>query len=327
LFEIMQKLLAFPPSPPRSFFEPSSVQTVLYLCYASSLSLGPGLFSYAIQLAELPLSVRVLMFISLTFIAGYGFFMLAGTAHEGFHFTLHRKPVVSASIGMIFSACIPGFIAIGFTLSHWKHHRYTNTDDDPDCEQFCRYSGFWSRLLFARLTANSAYRRVALALVRGRIDEDLASNGLSVKTLQRLCLINIVWHLALMVGLVILCFYAPLLAVCTFIAPLLATMMITGLNPYQEHAATGIDLHTKARTRTSPLFTLLMLGTNYHLEHHLYPRVPCWRLPALHLWLVNTDWYRQGSPIIIKSFSAAFSPCILSGSSHYGTPVNCEASQ
>lgn len=39
---------------------------------------------------------------------------------------------------------------------------------------------------------------------------------------------------------------------------------------------------TQARTRTSPFFTALFLGTNYHLEHHLYPSVPCYRLPRVH---------------------------------------------
>ena len=32
-------------------------------------------------------------------------------------------------------------------------------------------------------------------------------------------------------------------------------------------------------------------GGNHHLEHHLYPAVPQWRLPALHRWLVAQGHY------------------------------------
>jgi beta-carotene hydroxylase len=239
---------ALPPLPPRHFFEPSLPQTLAYL--------------------------------------GYGSFMLAGTAHERFHFSLHRRPAISGLIGILFSACIPGFIGIGFTLSHWEHHRYTNLALDPDCGQFGRFRSFWSCLLLARLSANAADRRVALTL--------------------------------LMAGLITACISAPLFALCVFIAPLLATVMITGLNLYQEHAGTGTAHDTKARRRTSRLFTALMIGTNYHLEHHLYPRVPCWRLPALHRWLANTDWYRVADPIVERAFIATFSPRLLSSTQAYG---------
>lgn len=308
-----------PPLPPRHFFQPSLLQTFFYLSYGVVLAIGPGSLSYVVQAANGPLAVSLPISMLLSVMAGYGFFMLAGAAHEGFHFNLHRVPVISALLGILFSACIPGFIGIGFTLSHWKHHRYTNQALDPDCGQFGRYRSFWSRLLLARLSANSAYRRAALSLLSGRIDAEAGSHGLSLPTLRWLCLVNVIWHLILMAGLVAVCIAAPMFAVCVFIAPLLATVMITGLNPYQEHAGTGVTHDTKARSRTSPLFTALMFGTNYHLEHHLYPRVPCWRLPALHRWLVETDWYRAASPIVTPQFTAAFSPKILSSAQTYGS--------
>lgn len=309
---------ALPPLPPRHFFEQSLLQTLLYLGYGLLLAIGPGWLSYVVQTTGWPLVARLSASLLLSVIAGFGFFMLAGTAHEGFHFNLHRRPAISGLIGIMFSACIPGFIGIGFTLSHWKHHRYTNQPLDPDCMQFGRFRNFWSRLLLARLSANAAYRRVALTLLTGHIDTEAGTNGLPLHTLRWLCLVNVVWHLLLMAGLIAICISAPLFAVCVFVAPLIATVMITGINPYQEHAGTGTEHDTKARSRTSPLFTLLMLGTNYHLEHHLYPRVPCWRLPALHRWLVSTEWYRAAEPIVVSQFMAAFSPRLISGALAYG---------
>lgn len=307
-----------PPLPPRHFFEPSLLQTICYISYGVMLAIFPGWLSYVVQKTEWPLVLSLPVSLLLSVIAGYGFFMLAGTAHEGFHFNLHRQPVVSGLIGIIFSSFIPGFIGIGFTLSHWKHHRYTNQKLDPDCDQFGRFRSFWSRLLLARLSANSSYRYAALALIKGRIDAEAGSNGLRLRTLRLLCVINVSWHLLLMVGLIAVCIRAPLFSFCVFVMPLIATVMITGLNPYQEHAGTGTWHDNKARSRTSLLFTILMFGTNYHLEHHLYPRVPCWRLPALHRWLVTTDWYRGASPILVSGFLTAFSPHLLSGLQSYG---------
>jgi beta-carotene hydroxylase len=308
-----------PPLPPRHFCEPSLLQTIFYLSYGVMLAITPGWLSYVTQTTDWPIAVRLPISMVLSVIAGYGFFMLAGTAHEGFHFNLHRRLVVSGLIGIMFSACIPGFIGIGFTLSHWKHHRYTNQALDPDCGQFGPFRSFWSRLLLARLSANSAYRRAGLALVKGRIDAEAGSNGLPLRTMRWLCLVNMIWHLMLMAGLTIVCIHAPLFTICVFVAPLIATVMITGLNPYQEHAGTGTEHDTKARSRTSPIFTILMCGTNYHLEHHLYPRVPCWRLPALHRWLATTDWYKAAAPILMPGFATAFSPRLLSGAQGYGS--------
>jgi fatty acid desaturase len=32
-------------------------------------------------------------------------------------------------------------------------------------------------------------------------------------------------------------------------------------------------------------------NVNFHVEHHLMPSVPCWRLPALHRLLVERGFY------------------------------------
>jgi fatty acid desaturase len=37
--------------------------------------------------------------------------------------------------------------------------------------------------------------------------------------------------------------------------------------------------------------TFLFFGANYHLEHHAYPGVPCYRLPRLHRYLASLGTY------------------------------------
>ncbi|HEU4533529.1 MAG TPA: fatty acid desaturase, partial [Polyangiaceae bacterium] len=53
-----------------------------------------------------------------------------------------------------------------------------------------------------------------------------------------------------------------------------------------------------SNTRNSPANWLSALlhphADNYHLAHHLAPRVPTWRLPALHALLLGVEAYRAG---------------------------------
>jgi fatty acid desaturase len=61
-----------------------------------------------------------------------------------------------------------------------------------------------------------------------------------------------------------------------------------------EHACTertDDQLRNTRTTRANLLarMTFAPLHVNYHLEHHLLPTVPWWRLPALHRLLAARD--------------------------------------
>lgn len=307
------------PRPPSHFLRPSTWQTALFLAYATALALLPGLVAYRLWLAgDMALPWQVLATAGLLVLSGYGYFLLGISAHEGYHFTLHRHPATSALLGAMFSAVLPGFIGTGFAYSHWQHHRHTNQPQDPDLQQFSRFRSFWSRLLLARLSAVANYRRIAMRIVLGQTDDDRDAPQLPAATLRRLCAFNIVWQAALMGFALWALLVHTALALLVFLLPIGVTVMISGLNPFQEHCETGQEPGNRARTRTSWLLTLLMGGTNYHMEHHLYPRIPCWRLPAVHRWLRETAWYRQGDVVVVPGLLDAFSPRILSSAAVYG---------
>jgi beta-carotene hydroxylase len=50
---------------------------------------------------------------------------------------------------------------------------------------------------------------------------------------------------------------------------------------YLPHREPGDTPLTQARTLRGRLLPALFLGLTYHLEHHLYPRVPSHHLPEL----------------------------------------------
>jgi beta-carotene hydroxylase len=79
--------------------------------------------------------------------------------------------------------------------------------------------------------------------------------------------------------------YVLLAEIGTWAFPLVS---VTGV--HDRHAAGPLR---QTRTLRARCIGPLMLGMQYHLEHHLYPRVPSWRLAelarALDPWLAAND--------------------------------------
>ncbi len=75
---------------------------------------------------------------------------------------------------------------------------------------------------------------------------------------------------------------------------------------YVEHAGTEAKPGRVARSFSSQFWTVLFFGNNLHLEHHLYPNVPCYRLPALHAWLKEQGYFDRAGAYIEPSSAAVF---------------------
>jgi fatty acid desaturase len=57
------------------------------------------------------------------------------------------------------------------------------------------------------------------------------------------------------------------------------------------------DLRFNTVTVTSKILGVMWANITYHVEHHLYPRVPCHRLPALHALMRGRDYIT--SPFVL----------------------------
>ena len=65
------------------------------------------------------------------------------------------------------------------------------------------------------------------------------------------------------------------------------------------------DPRGNTRTTRANLLERLVLcpnRVNFHIEHHLMPSVPCWRLPALHRLLVERGFYAGHPRSIADSY-------------------------
>lgn len=291
----------------RTFYQQSTRESACFLAYGLALYLLPVAAMMGIDASEAPGWAVGLASVPLTCTAGYGLFLLGTTAHEGFHFNLSARRELSCCIGCVFSSLLPGFCATGYFVAHWQHHRHNNADCDPDYVHFERFRTVFGRLLLARLTltANYLVDTVRIALPGYRPS---ASLPLPTRALQWLARFNLLCQAGWLVAYGVLLASAP--ATAMILAPVLgATLLIGSFNSYQEHAFRPVAGEPFARSRTSRVLTWLHAGSNYHVEHHLYPSVPCWRLPSVHRRLVASGWYDDKQYLLDRSLVGTFKYC------------------
>ncbi|EIK72043.1 stearoyl-CoA 9-desaturase [Pseudomonas synxantha BG33R] len=286
----------------RALFKARPRESLLIIAYALSLYLLPlALFVWVATTAS---TLWTLVCLPLVVLAGYGLFLQAILGHEGFHFNLSANPMRSCYLGIATSSLLPGFCVTGYFVDHWQHHRYSNSTKDPDYQLFSRYHTLASRITLSRLIATLRYLQTTWRLAFGPLGNPSALPLSSVQV-QRLARCNIACQVVWLslYGLAIWLIDGLLLG---FSLSLAVAFMLSAVNAYQEHAFDAGPHLPPARSRTSRLNTWLHAGSNFHLEHHFYPAVPCWRLPKVHRQLLDAGWYEDRQFLLEKHFVRSF---------------------
>ena len=290
----------------RDFFIPSAPGTTMFVLYSFFLFIVPGLLGYQVVQSSLVLSAKCVLIALTSMIAGWGLFALASATHEGFHYTLHKNRIASSLIGLFVSSAVPGFFGTGFFVYHWNHHRYTNTNLDPDCNHFSEFKNLCSRLLLVRTLTNLRYVVYAFRMAIGDLEHFKYMSPIKTRHLQLYSIFNFIAQAFWLVCYLAIYHYSFDLFLCMVALPTVGVLLITGVTPYLEHADTSLEAGRNARSRVSALFTFLQIGTNYHNEHHMYPAVPCWRLPKVHKYLESQGYYRNNNIPLESSFFRGF---------------------
>ena len=275
---------------------PSALGSISVIGHALGLFVLPAALVRLLFALPLPHPLQIGLALPLILLAGQGLHMLGFLGHEGLHFSLHPNRKVSAALGVFFSSLVPGHLDMGFAISHWNHHRFTNEPNDPDCAVFKRHRTLLGRLLFARVDAELLYAANTARLALGRplpFEYKFPLGEATVRTLARW---NLVSSLLILVLYGTLTAIDPLTGLVSIGMPFLFVTLISGLRPYIEHADTSVGETKDTRTRKSLLHTALYLGTNYHIEHHLYPNIPCYRLPEVHR-ILDQQGLLVGAPV------------------------------
>ncbi len=295
----------------RALYRPSHAWATAYILYAICLYGLPATACYLIAMGDWATWLKVITILPLTFLAGYGINMLGFLGHEGTHGSLLRNRKWSAIVGVFFASAVVTYFEMGFAISHWNHHRFTNQKDDPDPAPVKKLDTWWKRILFSRLIYNTIYFKYTWIIASGKpnpLKYKMAYPEKDQILFARLNFLFAAIWLAFYISIAIWDWKAGLFCV---LFPLLAVNVIGACQIYIDHAGLDDRFFGNAYSRTSPIMTALFFGANYHLEHHAYPGIPCYRLPKVHRLLVENGTYDKAKPHFFTGFFEAFKPMTL----------------
>ncbi|MCR8828138.1 fatty acid desaturase [Pseudosulfitobacter koreensis] len=279
----------------------------------------PTILLFIVCYAVLALGLFWLSLVSVTLAAAA--ITLALVLHSSLsHEILHGHPFPSQRVNTALGVVQPGLFIpfIRFRDTHLAHHRdarLTDPYDDPESNYLD--PDVWSRLprwqqhvlsvnntLLGRMTvgplvAQWAFMRGDLALIRGG-DRAVTAGWL--------------WHLPGLMAVLALVAWSPM-PLWAYVAAAYAALAILKIRTFLEHQA-----HARSRGRTviiedrGPL-AFLFLNNNLHVVHHMHPRLPWYRLPALYAahrtrFLACNDGYmfRSYAQIFARFFLTAKDP-------------------
>ena len=195
--------------------------------------------------------------------------------HEGVHGALSPRPGWNRAIAI---ACALPVLQnySAYKVLHLRHHADTGGGLDPD--HYANYSQR-NRMLFfmhwARLLVGYPVYIVAIplmALKQGRLTDRLWT------TFESLLLLGIA------MGIVLSPIPWPWI-VHGWLLPMVCINTMVNIRGMSQHTLLDEPIDSVRGTRTiltHPIVAYFMCNENYHLEHHLYPRVPWYNLPRLH---------------------------------------------
>lgn len=248
---------------------------------------------------------------------------LAILMHECAHYSFFKDKRLNDWVGKWLLAA-PVFADLcGYRKYHLRHHRLLGTEDDPD---FANYRAFpiskasLRRKLLRDISGISGLRNFAglFLMYSGVFDYDLSfkpkqNRQLSTEEKMRNFMRNAYPVLLMQLMLFGLCFAAghPLLYLLWLLAFLTGFSLFSRIRNMAEHANVDdlLDPDPRASTRTTKanLLERLTVAPNYvnfHLEHHLLPAVPAYRLPSLHQTLVRKGAYENFPNAVMQHYTA-----------------------
>jgi fatty acid desaturase len=208
--------------------------------------------------------------------------------HDAAHGLLFANRRVNDWVGAWLCA-YPVFTSLAlYRPYHLQHHRFTQQAEDPDLglsAPFPISRSSLRRKIVRDLTGQTAYQRRGEQLRRalGPADAPLAQK---LANLWRKEKGSLSFNLLLLASLSAIGYWW--LYPVMWLLPLATWyQLISRIRNIAEHAVVPDNDDPLRNTRTThanPLERMLIAPywVNYHLEHHLFMFVPCWRLPQAH---------------------------------------------
>jgi len=207
---------------------------------------------------------------------------MAILVHDDAHGVLFKNRFLNEWISQYFLAAPYGGDMQAYRHYHLKHHKYAQSEDDPDIglsNKFPVTTDSIQRKFFRDLTGRTFLRLRLASLKKTKVIGSEAFNKSSA--LPTITANFIIFSVLTYFGAWWSYFVLWLLPLMTVFFAVLRLRNIA------EHAMTSTDNNplTHARTTKTNWLSRMIFApyfVNYHVEHHAYMYIPCFRLPALH---------------------------------------------
>ena len=233
----------------------------------------------------------------LTFLIGVGVIGgrqlgLAILMHDAAHGLLFADRRLNDSVGSWLCACPVFTSLVLYRPYHLQHHRFTQQPEDPDLGLSAAFPisrRSLRRKILRDLTGQTAYLRRGDQIRRALGPADfgvVARLGHLWRTETGPLVANLI-----LFGVLAAAGYWWLYPVLWLLPLATWYQLASRVRNIAEHAVVPDNDDPLCNTRTThanPVIRLLLAPywVNFHLEHHLFMFVPCWRLPAAHRLLV-----------------------------------------
>ncbi len=225
---------------------------------------------------------------------------LAILMHEGAHNALFKNRKINDFVGEWM--CGRPILAelVAYRHYHLTHHRFTQTDKDPDLvlsSKFPTTRASLKRKFIRDLTGQTGYKQLAAQIMMSvrLAGDDEAVEAAASDFAQAFKARDLFKSLPVFIGIMIAMgwvgdwwwgFAFWLLPYLTWFQFVLRVRNIA------EHGATEESENPLQNVRTTlagPMARVLVAPywVNYHLEHHMVMHVPCWQLKKMHALLVE----------------------------------------
>lgn len=229
--------------------------------------------------------------------ASIPFWILAGASlhgislftHEAVHGTLAKNKVINACLGAVCAwPVLQNFSA--YKVLHLAHHADLGGEHDPDhYENYTRWTWGVFTLNWLRLLIGYPVYITAIPVLGWKHGSWKERGCIAVECACCVVLAVIVWKF-FPISWLLHAWLGPMLFINTMVN-------IRGMSQHTllEHSDDEI-LGTRS-ILTGPVVRFFMCNENYHLEHHLYPGIPWYRLKTAH-HILAPELRERGAPFI-----------------------------
>jgi fatty acid desaturase len=231
--------------------------------------------------------------------------------HDATHYLLYKNRTVNDFVSDIFCGFPVNISTTLYRSTHFRHHRYINTDGDPDwvlqqADPDWRWPksrreaiGLFFRCVFA-INMRGAFR-AAMVWAPGAHMTDPISPAFPVRSRVLFVVSTIImWSFFLWSGYVVqilILWMVPAFTILNVTNRMRATAEHIKLpNTHELNSSRTITANWFERFLISPL------NINYHIEHHMFPSVPGRNLHKLHDTLMQDPEFREKAHIARSYF-------------------------